>query len=232
MPLVSHAAWLHRLAPVAGVALLAGAGLVHRTQTSALRDPGVLTVAAERLAEVPAEFDGWVSEPLELTPRQLELAEASGGFARRYRGPNGEGPVEVMLLTGPQGPISVHPPTVCFRGAGYRQCSPVANVSAGEVDGVDEFAAASFEKAIDGRPVRIRTHWAWGVGSGWSAPEAPRVAFAGEPYLYKLYVTEFRAVDAEESGAGDAPRPETLAFLNKFLPRLRSALAAAPEPAV
>ncbi len=235
MSLFTRSAWLHRLAPAAGVALLVGAGFAHRAQTDGLRDPEVLTAAADRLDAVPAAFEGWASESLELTPRQLEMAEASGGFARRYRGPNGEGPVEVMLLAGPQGPISVHPPTVCFRGAGYRQCSPVANVSAGEVKGIDEFAAASFEKTLDGRPVRIRTHWAWGDGSGWSAPESPRVAFAGEPYLYKLYVTEYRPLEAEESeesGAGAAPLPGTSLFLRKFLPRLGTALAAPAEPAV
>ncbi|QDT14193.1 exosortase-associated EpsI family protein [Alienimonas californiensis] len=224
MPSGSLTAWLHRLAPAAGVALLLGAGVAHQVQTSALRDPAVLTAAADRLDEVPLEIDGWTAEPLELGERQLRLAEATGGFARRYVGPNGEGPVEVMLLAGPQGPISVHPPTVCFRGAGYRQCSPVTNVPAGGVDGVGDFAAATFEKEIDGRPVRIRTHWAWGAGAGWSAPETPRVAFAGEPFLYKLYVTEFRT-DGEEA-VDDAPLPATRTFLNAFLPRLRSALAA------
>ena len=233
---------LHRLAPVAGVALLMGAGLMHRTQTAALRDPAVLAAAAERLAAAPRSFDGWTAESLDLTDAQLRMAEATGGFARRYVGPDGEGPIEVMLLTGPQGPISVHPPTVCFRGAGYRQCSPVGAVSAADLSpaaapGSDEaaaFAAASFEKEIDGRPFRIRTYWGWGTGAGWDAPDMPRVAFAGEPFLYKLYVTEFRpadaetvdpdAADADAAGPGD-PLPATKSFLNAFLPRLSAVLA-------
>ena len=219
------------LVPVAGLALVLAAGAAHRQQTAALRDPAVLAAAADRLGDLPAAVGGWTSTPLELDADQLRVAEASGGVVRRYTGPNGEGPVEVMLLAGPQGPISVHPPTVCFRGAGYSQCAPVRRESVGRSA---EMAATEFEKVVEGRPVRIRTLWGWGADGSWSAPDEPRVAFAAEPFLYKLYVTEFRPA-AGTAGVADAPLPATEAFLGGFLPALADALgggeSAAPAAA-
>ena len=61
------------------------------------------------------------------------------------------------------------------------------------------------------------------AGGSWDAPDTPRVAFAGEPYLYKLYVTETRPYDPETEA--EPAREATREFLAAFLPAAADALA-------
>ncbi|HEX6984498.1 MAG TPA: hypothetical protein VF170_03940 [Planctomycetaceae bacterium] len=208
----------HALIPVVGLGLLAASGVLHGVQTGRWRDPEVLSRAAKRLDRMPHEFGDWVAQRQSISGQQLKAAEAAGGIAASYRSRNAESPgtVQVMLLCGPAGPIALHPPTVCFQGTGYRQCSDVKRVDVKDASGRDAgtFFATEFERTADGIPERIRTWWAWTADGRWAAPENPRFLFAGEPVLFKLYLTE-----QVDPGSDDSAIPK---FAGEFLPRLRS----------
>ncbi|MGC1273672.1 MAG: hypothetical protein WBC44_08205 [Planctomycetaceae bacterium] len=183
------------LIPLTGVILMVASGILHGVQTGRWRDPEILSRAAERLEDVPRRFGSWNSHPLELSERQLEVAEAAGGVAARYEtfdARTGSRAVEVMFLCGPFGPIAVHPPTVCFQGVGYRQLGEEKRVEVEDAAGksLGTFWSTDFERTVDGVPQRIRTWWGWSDGGEWTAPQNPRFAFAGTPVLYKVYFTE------------------------------------------
>lgn len=208
------------LIPLVGIGLLGISAVLHGVQTGRWRDPEVLTRAAERIERVPREFGGWVSQPLEISERQMTGAEASGAMAANYKSQTSQTPsgglVQVMLLCGPAGPVALHPPTVCFQGTGYRQCADVKKVTVKDESGhaAGAFWTTEFERSADGIPERIRTWWGWSTDGRWMAPENARFAFAGEPVLFKLYL-----IETVQPGVDASAIPK---FANDFLPRLRA----------
>src|SRR6516162_9954149 len=65
----------------------------------------------------------------------------------------------------------------------------------------------------------LRIYWAWSSDGTWSALEDPRLTFAGQRVLYKLFV--MREVQTGEDSNEDAP---CLAFFKQFLPELKRVL--------
>ena len=63
----------------------------------------------------------------------------------------------------------------------------------------------------------IRVFWGWSDNGIWKAPDNPRLAFRGQPYLFKLYV-----VDRSLQQADDVKQVET--FLEQALPVIRREL--------
>jgi hypothetical protein len=129
--------------------------------------------------------------------------------------------VLVILMCGRTGRMAVHTPEVCYRGAGYEMIQEPAAISivsdAGSFEGA--FRTANFVSGAD-RPSGLQLHWAWSTGSLWQAPDSPRWTFRGEPFLYKLYVSQ-----NVSSASGEAPQVTGI-FLKRFLPELRKALTA------
>ncbi len=205
------------LIPATGVLLLIASGVAHGVHSGRWGDTEILSRSAARLEATPRQFGKWTSRPLELSDRQIKAAEAAGGMAARYEtfdSQTGPQAVEVMFLCGPFGPIAVHPPTVCFRGVGYRQLSEEKRVEVKDAAGksLGVFWSTDFERPVEGTQQRIRTWWGWSAGGEWSAPSNPRLAFAGESVLYKIYFTE--NVTSEETSS------YIPSFARELLPRI------------
>ena len=213
--------------PVVAGALLAASGILHAYQTGVWNSGKQLSQAAARLSQIPLSVGDWQGTPLEFDPRQLKAAEAAGALSRVYKSEDSR-PMNVMLLCGPHGPIALHPPTVCFTGAGYSQSCEVRRhvVHDAEHRELGSFWVADFDKLIDGAPVRIRTYWAWSDGHAWSAADAPRFEYAGAPVLYKLYVTHVVPNSADDSEvtpdeAASDHVSDSDAFLRQLLPAIQ-----------
>lgn len=207
--------------------LVVGSTYVHAVRTNRYGDPPNLAAAAAKLEAIPSAVGNWYSVPVEMPESQLQVAEAVGHFARRYRNDETQTEIEVLVLCGAQGPISVHSPTVCFIGAGYQQTEPEKrrSVDAGELKG--EFWNALFTKqSSDGVREDLDTFWAWTVDGETKAPKNPRIEFAGDSHLYKIYVSERR--NSSRSGSDkSAPKTRCEEFLKLFLPAFQAALAEA-----
>ncbi len=133
----------------------------------------------------------------------------------------------MMLLAGPTGPIAVHPPTACYRGLGYTLAAEPATMSvprnqanSNRAASRDRFQVAEFIPPPHSMSPRVRVAWAWSNDGRWSAPEHPRVAFAGRPALFKLYVT------TDASSTHDDAESTIDRFLEQALPELRNRLFA------
>lgn len=197
---------------IVGAAIILGSGYVHGLQTDRWGRSSELLEASKRLDSIPVEFGDWISDGNEIPEGQLKIAEATGYYARRFQNTKTGVQVSVMILCGRPGPISVHPPTVCFVGAGWGlRDSP--KVSALNQNQKAEFWTSEFSRRVDGVPVSIKTLWGWSSDGDWSAHENARLKTAGNEFLYKMYVTVPSGGENDTTAMAGAEE-----FLDEFLP--------------
>jgi hypothetical protein len=203
---------LDSLPVAAALLLVVAAGLAHGKVTGRWESNEELADAADRLSQIPNSFGDWSSSDVTKNSEELAVAEAAGYLCRHYRHARTGEEVTVLLLCGPPGPISVHPPTACYRARGYQLLSDPQLTELSSDERQDQFQLAEFQGQSTLTEDRVAIMWGWSVAGQWSAPDSPRFAFAGEPALYKLYVTWDRSHDQR-------PLEETLPrdFLSSFL---------------
>ncbi len=199
--------------------IVLAAGAVHGMWTGRWTRSHALEERSAALVRVPNSFGEWQGEDQKLDERTIEAAGIAGYLMRTYRNPRGE-QVQVLIVCGRPGPISVHTPEICYAGAGYVQTSeavrtPAEATSSGRPC---DFWSLNFQKPGPTGPDRLRIYYAWGTGSNWIAADSPRIEFAGTPALYKMYLVR---------PAPTAGRDATLdSFAQAFLPVLSEALEA------
>jgi hypothetical protein len=132
---------------------------------------------------------------------------------RRYVRQGGNDAVLVILMCGRAGQMAVHTPDVCYRGAGYEMAGTQSQQT---LPGGARFWTARFRPATPTSP-ELAIHWAWSAEGRWQAPDSPRLTFAGQPYLYKLYVVR-------EASAAPGADPVITGFLQELLPVLDEVL--------
>ncbi len=209
-----------------GFAAVALSGAVHGLWTDRWHPSAEALAAAERITAVPSRIGDWQGQDLELDPEMLEIADVSGHLARRYVNGRSGDAVNVLLVCGRPGPVSVHTPEACLPGAGYQLVSPAElhSLEAPGETGPSVFRVGRFAKpGPAGRKQHLRTWWTWSATGDWLAPERPRVAFGYRASLYRLTVSR-GAARADESFDTD-PCAELLRLL---LPELRRTLFPTP----
>lgn len=206
----------------AAVALIVLAGVVDGMWTGRWTTDERLERAAVKVNDIPRELPGWTCTDQEMSAEQLAIAEAMSYSARHCLNTKTHNSISFMLLCGRHGPISVHPPTVCFTGAGWRAESEEQVVSITDRSGtvLGKFWQTDFTKSEDGLPTRLRTYWGWSDGTTWEAPDFPRTRFAGSPFLYKLYFTA--KIPADKTADED---DTTIESIQGLLPIINKSLA-------
>lgn len=209
----------HIVLPATALMLIVGTGAAHRWRDSKRVDEArVLTLAAERLRDVPQRFGDWVGEDLPMDEAQLRRGQIEGHLSRSYTNTTNGATVLTLLVCGAPGPISVHTPDACFKGNGYELAKPAQRHQL-EGERPAEVRAGDFLFAASPVPHGLRVLWTWNEGSGWRAPDQPRLAYAGNPFLYKAYIVR-PSSNPGESLEGDA----CLSFLSAFIPVLEKSL--------
>jgi hypothetical protein len=206
-----------RFLPVlVGVAAVAASAIDSGRSTNRWGNSADLDAIAERVTLVKPELGDWTSEPHELDARQLKVAGVTNYISRHYTNRKTGAAMQVLLICGLPGPISVHEPTVCYTSAGFAQAGPIERVAVGP----DEFKAGRFVKGSP-NPDSLRILWAWTTDGRFQIPDNPRWAFGrGTPALFKLYV--IRHTGPHEGADKKDPSVE---FLDVFLPELKRCLA-------
>jgi hypothetical protein len=174
------------------------------------------------MLDVPMIIGDWHARSDELDEAVLTRAGADGYFLRHYENLDGK-KITVLLMCGRPGPIALHEPDVCYRGAGYYQNGPIAvwpqKYDSGSTSA--EFKRGNFSKDDATDVTSVRIEWSWNAGGKWLVPSNPRVAFARSSVLYKLYIVQSETPSSEQAGE-DACKE----FLEQMLPKLDNALFA------
>ncbi|WP_417847626.1 exosortase-associated EpsI family protein [Thalassoglobus sp.] len=208
-----------RILPIGiGLLLIVATGVIHGIQTDRWGESTKVLEAARRLDQLPTEFGDWSGTASEIPEKQLKVAEAVGHYSQKFTNTKDGRELSVMILCGRPGPISVHPPTVCFVGAGWGLQTTPAPVEFESPD-AGSMWKGRFARVADGVPIAIETHWGWSADGKWMALDRPRLETAQYPYLYKMYVT----VPFSNASEGDV-KTTTDEFMESFLPLLNEAL--------
>lgn len=183
-----------------------------------------LRAAAQRLQDVPRQFGGpqndrWRMQSSETMSRDsVEMLECTGYIVRTYANRWTGETVNMFVIVGPAGPIAVHTPEICYSSRAFKLRDQRDRVTIGGEGQEDQFWGLTF-KSNRLRGDLLRVYYAWSLGDHWSAPNSPRYAFAGRPYLYKIQLAA-NLPQGTDLGAGDTCRQ----FLKDFVPALKSYL--------
>lgn len=210
------------IAVLASIAILLGSGALRRRLRD---DPGAaldVARAGKRLGKaLPESVGAWSSREADVDVRGLERAGIAGLVARRYLDARSGVEVTLVLLCGPAGPIAAHSPESCYPGVGFEPVSVARRVST--ADNVFSVWSEDFRGGSEVASRDLRVFWAWGDQRGWSAPEFPRVAFAGAPVLFKAYFLH------ETATANLAPESDpALVFAGAVLPLIDTGTVSSP----
>jgi hypothetical protein len=222
---------MSRLLPfLVGLTLLLAGGVVHGLWTDRWGAPAVLEQAAARLEALPDDPlagapDGWRAEIYEPDVEDLKASDAIAHWSRTFTDPETGEKVVVILLCGQARRMSVHRPEHCYRSAGYEMTAPALQMELLHEGRPAQLWAGDFGRdegdEKTGQPEHLRIFWSWYSpgASLWLAPNSPRVAFAGQRVLYKMYV--IRNVTTATPAVSDP----CLKLLGQLLPVLDTALA-------
>lgn len=202
--------------------IVVGSGVIHGLIIDRWGSSNDLKQVVASLKQVPAEFGDWKSHENTISARELEIGEIDGYLARVYTNQTDENAVNMMIVCGRPGPISVHTPDICFKGAGYqmvKQYERYQIVSGQQGSETCDTFFADFSKPGDILTPNLRVFWTWSDGRQFFAPDSPRVTLAGKSFLYKIYLT--RTIERP----GDAPDTDPcVSFFRLAMPLLQSSL--------
>jgi hypothetical protein len=217
---------MFRLLPVlSAIPLLLAFGVAEGLWTDRWSLSPHLAQAPERLAQLPPVVGPWHGEDQELDPRQVRQADLRAYLLRRYvHRASGEA-LTVLLVCGRPGPVAVHSPEVCYRGAGFAPSAPRARhaVQAEGLSGPAELWAQRYHKPGAAVPEYLQLYYGWNPSGGRSAADRPRLTFASARALYKLYVLRYLSRPDEPAELDPIP-----GFLRLFLPQADRCLFSTP----
>jgi hypothetical protein len=166
--------------------ILLASGVVHGVWTDRWSDQSDLVSAAARLQELPVTIGGWHGSDVEM--EKDPHSALAGMMARRYVHAGGKA-VTLFLACGRSGPVCTHTPDVCYSGNGYKVETPKRFQLIGDSSQQPpEFLTARFVKERNSGKIHLRIFWSWRTSQGWQVADNPRLNFAGEKVLHKMYL--------------------------------------------
>jgi len=217
-----------KLLLILAAVVIAGSTYAHGKWTLRWTGTGELEAAASSVNRIPKEFGDWTSEDLRASQRTMEQAGAIGYISRRYDNRTGGPSVTVMLLCGRTGPLAAHLPTICLPASGMQLATTqkLYTLPRDESRNWGQIAWGDFRGTVGGEPLRTRLFWAWSAdGVKWESPTYPRMALAGYPHLYKVFVQ--REMEPSESKdtmkRGSLDEEPCVLFLREFLAEVKKA---------
>jgi hypothetical protein len=205
---------------LAALYAIAGYGYVRGQADGRFVDGSQRVRVAAALARLPTEFGSWRGvDTSAADAAELRRAGAEHHLLRRYEDGAGGAAVTVLAMVGPANLLALHSPDVCYTAGGEFHLSDGA-AGTHDFDG-GAMAHGRFASTV-GAPRHVSVCWTYFDGAGWKAPATPRLAFAGAPYLIKLYL-----VEELPEGVGREPRWELAESVATWL-----GAAAQPTPEV
>ncbi len=183
-----------------------------------------LQLYAHQLERIPMDFGEWKGEDSEKSSENiLKIAGAEGEFVRVYSNSSGQ-QVRVSIICARLRDVFYHTPDRCYPAAGFEMLGdPQPEVFDINKDETAQFLTTTFLKSEPTGTHSERGLWSWSSDGKWIAPKNPKLQFAGEKALYKMYV--FAAVPPGNKKVG--VEEYCVDFIRAFVPVLDVALAPA-----
>jgi hypothetical protein len=211
---------LRTLPIVIAVPLVIAAGYAHGRWTDRWSPSRAVEAAVAKLANVPLEVGDWRGRDQELARKTIAVAGIDGYVMRRYEDPRTGAAVSVLLVCGHPGPIAAHTPEVCYGGAGFESTGePTTQAIPYGAAAPAEFFTTVFAKPKSVDSAALRLLWSWNGAGAWETSDNPRLTFARNRALYKLYIVREMATSVERPGGEPA-----VEFAKLLLPALQKAL--------
>src|SRR5262245_30203129 len=102
-----------------GLVVVLFAGLGHGLLTDRWQMSAEPRASAAMLEQVAATLGDWSSTPMELPAQSLAIGEIAGYLDRGFVNQQTGAEVATLVVCGRPGPISQHPPDICYAGEGY-----------------------------------------------------------------------------------------------------------------
>ena len=175
---------------------------------------------AERLENVPLVIGDWDGTDLpKMDPRERVTAGISGEFSRNYHNRRTGDTVSVFIVSGNHRNIAQHTPDQCYVAAGFNMVSEPTSYPVEVGSETVDFSTTAFKKEQASGSQLLRIFWTWSSDGKWESPKLGRLALAGRPALYKMYLStdEFRTRRSVE-------KTPSIMLIRDILPELNAAL--------
>ena len=204
---------------VLAVALTIVGTFVHGNLTYRWDTNAKVDALVEAMGNVPTKIGAFELASKEaLAEHAANQLQCFGDQIRTYRDPATNRKIQVALLMGPTGPISVHTPDICYSSRKFKKLGKRAPLAVTRIAGEDQFWSIQFQSR-DLTGEFIRSIYGWSTDGLWQAPETARFEFAGEPYLFKIeFVIFAESLDELERDA------DALEFVKRYSQALRDQL--------
>jgi Protein of unknown function (DUF3485) len=186
-----------------------------------------LELYAAQLDQIPEQIGEWQGQDQGKSDAKIrKIAGAVGELMRTYRNAHGD-EVRVSIICARQRDIFYHTPERCYPAAGFDMQGDPQQVAYELPNNTQaEFFTTSFLKSEPTGTHAEKGFWSWTGDGKWIAPRNPKLEFAGERALYKLYV--FATIPP---GKGHQNTDFCVDFIRAFLPVATESLKPAMEKA-
>lgn len=207
---------MKRFIPAFAVVLVAGltilSGLIHGRVSNRWGPRDDLLAIGKKLEEFTRDsaserFGSWRLRTSErMGDTEVNILQCVGHCVLTYENQETGETVTVTLLAGPPGPLLVHPPEVCYGGAGYQPLKQRERITVRDSEGSDHDLWIVRLQAGDLTERTLDVGYAWNAAGHWVAPvpgpplavwKHPRVLLSRHPYLYKIQVASPAPSDTE-----------------------------------
>jgi len=208
------------LYPATALIAVLASGVVHGLLTDRWKPALEPAKQAARLPLVPLVLGDWVGQDIETDGRQV--GPVAGYLHRRYLNRQTGVGVTIYLVCGRPGPVCIHTPDVCYTATGHEIVSQERLTLPPDV-GEGEFLTAKLRRSSSTEEQRLRIFWSWSDGNAWTVPDSPRLAFARQPVLFKLYLLreEGSGLLAQSDKADSLMNDPCLDLMRLLLPEWR-----------
>lgn len=208
---------------VIACSMLVGSGVVHGIWTDRWSEQADLAEAAQQLDKLPMTIGNWHASNVEM--ERDPNSGLAGMIARRYVHAGTGKSVTLFLACGRSGAVCTHTPDVCYAGNGYEVEKPTRfPLTSTTAEAPPEFWTARFVKERSTGKMNLRIFWSWHGSDSWKIADNPRLTFAGEKVMHKLYLIR-EMLQTDEPLEGDP----CVEFMREVLPQLSRSVFAASK---
>lgn len=153
-------------------------------------EPAGLAEAGAAIERLPEAMGLWshVDDGEPLTPFVSNELGLVNHVNRWYEHANSGRRVQILMMVGQPGPLVRHPPTVCYANRAHEQLGPEKWIIDRDSTEPCRFRLLTYRPSRSEGDERFFVAYSHTTGTGWDAPDYPRVVYGSAAALYKVQI--------------------------------------------